>query len=138
MTYKVVSEYFAALERLKQNKPKRIPRGSAINKDNVAKEAGRARGSVRNRPGFESLLKAIEDAQFASTKGRTLLDDKQRIERRNAKIEVLMQENEKLKARYMSLLFLNYEMAQKLRKAGIEHPQLGQAVEFEIEDRVPF
>ena len=53
-----VKEYFAALERLKQNKPQVIEKGSPINKDTVALEAGRKRGSIRNRPGFEPLLEA--------------------------------------------------------------------------------
>jgi len=57
-----VKEYFAALERLKQNKPQVIEKGSPINKDTVALEAGRKRGSIRNRPGFEPLLEAIDQA----------------------------------------------------------------------------
>jgi len=36
--------YSAALERLKANKPTLLPKGSAVNNDTVAMEAGRKRG----------------------------------------------------------------------------------------------
>jgi hypothetical protein len=35
-------DYYTALERLKVNKPAILPKGSAINNDNVAMEAGHA------------------------------------------------------------------------------------------------
>ena len=57
-----VKEYFAALEHLRQNVPKHVPKGGPINKDSVAMEAGRKRGSIRNRPGFEALIAEIEAA----------------------------------------------------------------------------
>ena len=135
MPGQAVSAYFSALERLKQNKPERIPKESPINKDTVAKEAGRARGSLRSRPGFERLLSAIEEAQSASPKRRGTLNDKERIEKARSAIDSLKVEHEKLKARYMSLLFLNYEMARKLRDAGIESPKFGFAVELQIDEK---
>ena len=138
MGSKALSEYFAALNRLEQGKPERISKGSAINKDNVAREAGRARGSIRNRPGFQSLIEAIEAAQKNFSKRRSIPDDKDRIERLKENIENLKKENNVVKARYMSLLYLNYEMAKKLRSAGVEVPQLGPVVDFEIEDNVDF
>lgn len=42
-----LNEYYAALERLKVNKPTIITKGSAINNDTVALEAGRKRGSIK-------------------------------------------------------------------------------------------
>ena len=42
-----LNEYYAALERLKANKPEVLPKGSAINNDTVAMEAGRKRGSIK-------------------------------------------------------------------------------------------
>jgi len=36
------------------------------------------------------------------------------------------------------LLFLNYEMARKLRDAGIESPKFGFAVELQIDEKLPF
>lgn len=138
MAGQAVSAYFAALERLKQNKPERIPKGSPINKDTVAKEAGRARGSIRSRPGFERLVKAIEEAQSTSPKRRGALNDEERLKKARIAFDDLKVEHEKLKARYMSLLFLNYEMARKLRDAGIESPKFGFAVELQIDESLPF
>lgn len=134
----VVSAYFAALVRLKQNKPEKVPKGTPVNKDTVAIEAGRARGSIRNRPGFERLLAAIEEAQSASPRRRGTLNDKERIEKARSAINELKIEHEKLKARYMSLLFLNYEMARKLRDAGIASPKFGFAVKLQIDEKLPF
>lgn len=39
----VINEYYAALARLKANKPTVLAKGSAINNDTVALEAGRIR-----------------------------------------------------------------------------------------------
>ncbi len=35
MSYEIIDEYFKALERLKNNTPIRLPKGSRINNDNV-------------------------------------------------------------------------------------------------------
>ena len=48
-----LNEYYAALERLKANRPTTLPKGSAINNDTMALEAGRKRGSIE-------LVEAIE------------------------------------------------------------------------------
>ncbi|WP_328189613.1 hypothetical protein [Marinobacter sp. OP 3.4] len=138
MGSKALSEYFGALQRLKQGEPERIKKGSLINKDNVAREAGRARGSIRNRPGFESLLEAIENAQKQSSRRRSSLTEKERIKSLNEKMQRLKDENNRVKARYMSLLYLNFEMAKKLRNAGIDVPQLGTVMDIKIEDEVKF
>lgn len=42
-----LNDYYAALERLKTNKPIILPKGSTINNDTVAMEAGRKRGSIK-------------------------------------------------------------------------------------------
>jgi len=42
-----LDEYYAALERLKVNKPNLLPKGSVINNDTVALEAGHKRGSIK-------------------------------------------------------------------------------------------
>lgn len=42
-----LNEYYATLERLKTNKPTILAKGSAINNDTVALEAGRKWGSIR-------------------------------------------------------------------------------------------
>ena len=46
-----LDDYQAALERLKANKPTTLPKGSAINNDTVALEAGRKRGSIKQQAG---------------------------------------------------------------------------------------
>ena len=57
-------DYWHALERLKQGHPIRVPKNSKINKDTVALEAGRKRGSIKkSRAGFTELINAIEQCQ---------------------------------------------------------------------------
>lgn len=59
----VINEYWEALERLKQGKPRRCPKGSPINKDTVAIEAGRSRGSIKkSRSVFARLIEEINEA----------------------------------------------------------------------------
>ncbi len=56
-------EYYQALERLKKGKPDRIEKPYAINKDTVALEAGRKRGSIkRSRASFALLIEEIRKA----------------------------------------------------------------------------
>lgn len=58
-----MNDYWDALQRLKSNKSVKIPQGSLINKDTVALEAGRKRGSIKkSRPVFFELIVAIEQA----------------------------------------------------------------------------
>ncbi len=57
------SEYFDALDRIKSNNPIRVPKGSRINKDLVALEAGKTRGSIKkSRKTFSILINEIEKA----------------------------------------------------------------------------
>ena len=61
---KVLNDYYDALDRLVKGCPQNVPIGSKINKDNVALEAGRKRGSIkRSRESFAGL---ISDIQFAA------------------------------------------------------------------------
>mgnify|MGYP006900717094 CR=1 FL=1 len=46
-----LQEYFDALDRLKSNNPTNVPKGSKINNDTVALEAGRKRGSIKKKQG---------------------------------------------------------------------------------------
>lgn len=56
-----LNEYWLALERLQKNKPIILPKGSLINKDTVALEAGRKRGSIKkSRKNFTDLITAID------------------------------------------------------------------------------
>ena len=62
-----LNDYYAALERLKANKPIVLPKGSAINNDTVAMEAGRKRGSIK-KSRHAALIEAIEQAAQAAGK----------------------------------------------------------------------
>ncbi|WP_025731908.1 hypothetical protein [Carnimonas nigrificans] len=58
-----LNDYWEALSRLSSNTPVRVPKSSPINKDTVALEAGRKRGSIKkSRTSFSELIKAIDDA----------------------------------------------------------------------------
>ncbi|MFA6396894.1 MAG: hypothetical protein WCW84_13100 [Sulfurimonas sp.] len=60
---KTIQEYFDALQRLIDNKPINVPKGSKINNDTVALEAGRKRGTIKkSREVFIELIEAIEAA----------------------------------------------------------------------------
>lgn len=61
-----VDNYRAALRRLVEGKPQNVPKGSAINKDTVALEAGRKRGSIKkSRAENAELIAEIESAAAA-------------------------------------------------------------------------
>lgn len=62
-----INEYREALQRLIANKPINIPTNSAINKDTVALEAGRKRGSIKkSRTEHTQLISEIEAAASIS------------------------------------------------------------------------
>ena len=83
-----LNEYYAALERLKANKPIVLPKGSAINNDTVALEAGRKRGSIK-KSRHAALIEAIELA--AQQAGQNVLSPTQRIEQASRHIPRAMQ-----------------------------------------------
>lgn len=132
-----IKSYYAALERLKQNKPKNVKKDTAINKDTVALEAGKKRGSIRNRSGFEDLIADIRVAAEGCKKRSHRRDDSDRLKDAQKQIQMLKKENDILKSRYMSLLFLNYEFVTQMRKAGLDTPSFGQAVNFEVKSKLP-
>ncbi len=127
-----VKEYLDALERLKKNAPVRVPKGSPINKDQVALEAGRKRGTIRNRPGFEQLIAEIESA----TRELSVPIKKKRTQKnpnQSAEIEQLKRDLDVARSRYMSLLYLNAEMAKVIRKLGGEVPQYGVVTDLQVD-----
>ena len=64
-----VDNYLSALERLKNNTPVVLPKGTRISKDTVALEAGRKRSSIKkSRPQFASLIEEIELAASIQSK----------------------------------------------------------------------
>lgn len=64
----ISNDYWSALDRLKNNNPFILPKGSKINKDNVALEAGRKRGSIKkSRDSVSELIEAIKQAAQEQT-----------------------------------------------------------------------
>lgn len=112
-----LNEYYAALERLKANKPIILTKGSAINNDTVALEAGRKRGSIK-KSRYAALVEAIELA--AKQAGQNILSPTQQIEQAKSKTKVVKSDYEQLKEDYEkllekahSLLVENFELKQK-------------------------
>lgn len=113
-----LNEYYAALERLKANKPVVLPKGSAINNDTVALEAGRKRGSIK-KSRHATLVEAIEQA--AQQAGQNVLSPNQQVEKAKNKTKSVKSEYEQLKEDYEkllekcnSLLVENFELRQKI------------------------
>lgn len=113
-----LNEYYAALERLKANKPVVLPKGSAINNDTVALEAGRKRGSIK-KSRHAALVEAIEQA--AQQAGQNVLSPNQQVEKAKNKTKSVKSEYEQLKEDYEkllekcnSLLVENFELRQKI------------------------
>jgi hypothetical protein len=74
-----ISDYYAALDRLKQRKAK-------INNDTVALEAGRKKGSIKkSRPQFAALIQAIEEAQKEVVRPEAVIVDRLEQARGNVK-----------------------------------------------------
>lgn len=66
---KTLEEYYEALHRLINNNPVNVPKDTKINKDTVALEAGRKRGSIKkSREVFLELIEAIEKASEDKSK----------------------------------------------------------------------
>ena len=114
-----VNDYKAALERLKANKPMVLPKGSAINNDTVALEAGRKRGSIK-KSRHAALVEKIEQA--AQEAGQNVLSPTQRIEQAKNRTkaaksdyEQLQEDYEKLLEKCNSLLMENFELRQSAR-----------------------
>ena len=112
-----LNEYYAALERLKANTPTVLPKGSAINNDTVALEAGRKRGSIK-KSRHAALVEAIELA--AQEIGQQEPSLAQQIEQAKSKTKAVKSDYEQLKEDYEkllekcnSLLLENFELRQR-------------------------
>ena len=81
-----LDHYYAALNRLKKNKPIVVPKGTKITNDAVAMEAGRKRGSIKkSRPIFRDLIAAIKYASNQTTTPQDALRLKYTMAKNNAK-----------------------------------------------------
>ena len=114
-----LNEYYAALERLKVNKPNLLPKGSAINNDTIALEAGRKRGSIK-KSRHAVLVAAIELA--AKEAGQQEITPLQHVEKAKNKIKAVKSDYEQLKQDYEKALEVNnalllevFELRRKVR-----------------------
>lgn len=81
----ILKDYTDALERLKNNKPLKVPMGTKITNDSVSLEAGRKKGTIKkSRPVFSELIEAIDDAAKSQSKP----DDDMRQQLDKAKSEI--------------------------------------------------
>ena len=113
-----LNDYYAALERLKANKPIVLLKGSAINNDTVALEAGRKRGSIK-KSRHAALIEAIEQA--AQQAGQNVLSPAQQVEQAKSKTKAVKSDYEQLQKDYEillekcnSLLVENFELRRKM------------------------
>lgn len=108
-------DYYKALERLKTNKPEILQKGSyKINKDTVAMEAGRGRGSIKPaRKQFKDLIDDIEEV--AKTYNNKALDKLKKTEALASRYKV---ERDNFQSNYHAAL--NREMMLVRRLGDLE------------------
>lgn len=120
-------DYYSALERFRTNKPEVLSKGSyKINKDTVALEAGRKRGTIKpSRNQFEDLITAIE--KVADTYNNKDLD---KLNKANALADRYKSERDEFRENYYSAL--NREMMLVRRLSDLEK----QVNQLEAEQKV--
>ena len=92
-----MTDYYAALERLKKRK------GARINNDTVAIEAGRKKGSIKkSRPQFAELIEAIDAANAVAE--RPQLELVERLNRAKGDVKDLQTQLDESLARELALL----------------------------------
>jgi len=118
-----VENYMTALRRLVDGSPNNVPKGSAINKDTVALEAGRKRGSIKkSRAENAPLIAAIEAAAAAQEEksGPTAAQDaaKQKALKKAVKEKLgsLKEEHELALTKIVSLVLENHILKQRVMK----------------------
>ena len=107
-----LSEYFEALERLKQGKPIRISASTKITNDSVALEAGRNKGAIKkSRIIFSDLIVAIE---IAAKEQKDLSVDQRKIFKLQEEVKNIRKDLENALGRELSLLYENYQLKKQL------------------------
>ncbi|USU18514.1 hypothetical protein [Paraburkholderia fungorum] len=102
-----MTDYYAALERLKKRK------GARINNNTVAIEAGRKKGSIkRSRPQFAELIEAIDAA--SAVIGRPKLELTKRLNRAKGDAKDLQVQLDESLARELSLLRQVFSLRKEL------------------------
>ncbi len=122
----VNQEYFAALNRLITRKTVILSKGTKVNRNNVALEAGRKIGSVRKgKPEQAELNLAIDDA-MKKQKNPTI-EEKVRTDKWKSKYE-------EKEANYEAVLGRELMLIKMCRKLGIENEKLKK----DIEGKLPY
>ncbi|KLN58894.1 hypothetical protein WH96_20535 [Kiloniella spongiae] len=111
----ILDEYYAALERLKNEVPIKVSKNSKITNDSVALEAGRKKGTIKkSRPIYSELIEAIKAVNIEKNKATQQREKKYKTLKENvAKYKVLWEES---LAREISLIHENHELKQQLTK----------------------
>lgn len=111
-----------ALNRLISNTPLRVPKGSKINNDTVALEAGLKRGAVkRSRPELAELLDDIKEAE-AKRLGKE-------YSKKNSKI-VMQKEASKLKQQLKELQEKYDAQLSQINSLIFENHRLKREIQF--------
>jgi hypothetical protein len=102
-----MTDYYAALERLKKRK------GARINNDTVAIEAGRKKGSIKkSRTQFAGLIEAIDTANAVA--GRPKLELTDRLNRAKGNAKDLQAQLDESLARELALLRQVFSLRKEL------------------------
>lgn len=118
-----LKDYYAALERLKNNAPKVLhPNSFSINNDTVALEAGRKRGSIKvsRFPELIETIKKTEDLRLKTGISVT--------ERHKAKAEKEKNAYINLELKYQASLNREVMLVEQLRKVEKEIDKLKSTV----------
>lgn len=122
----VNQEYFAALNRLITGKTIILRKGSKLNRDNVALEAGRKRGSVRKgKPEQDELNLAIDEAM--KKQKNPIIEAKVRTDKWKSKYE-------EKEAQYNAVIGRELMLVKLCRKLEIENDKLKK----ELERKLPY
>ncbi|MHB0763449.1 hypothetical protein ACYCFC_03520 [Stutzerimonas sp. NM35] len=133
-----LENYMAALQRLISGKPQNVPKGSAINKDTVALEAGRKRGSIKkSREEHAELIEAIEAAAAAQQEesGPTAAQDaeKQKALKKAAQAQLgnLKDDYELALTKIVSLVHENHMLKQRVKELEAGRDRANRVVSIE-------
>ena len=118
-----IKDYYAALERLKNNNPIVLhPNTFAINNDTVALETGRKRGSIKASR-YPELIESIKKAEELRTKTGISVTDKHKAKAKKEK-----NVNKELELKYQASLNREVMLVEQLRKLEKEIVKLKSGV----------
>lgn len=124
---RALENYRAALHRLMNGRPQIVPKGSAINKDTVALEAGRKRGSIKKSRAENAELIAEIEAAAANQNAQIKPSAAQEVEKQKSlkkaahgQLVSLRKDYELALSRIVSLVHENYMLKQQLIEQASE------------------